>query len=315
MKKNGGWSLWGSSKSKDGKESADQEQESGEQSGKGGQMQIPDTFEGMVRFNAGMTGANMQFIEVMLRSFPTLVNDVCMMGTLEEQTDFIAMELRKEVTGDFQLASFKTSLFSSLAALIPRMWNSKTEQAWGWFWDSVETQLKESMNFAAVHEKVVVSYIKGLKKSDFDLLGSLLWQKLFAKEKEAELQHKQPTATFVRIATLALQFCASIFEDPTRMRAEIQQHALKHILHQVEIRLFAVFTEMMEVEIREHSKDESVTAGVFWALSIIASLMARTMKQVSNPVLVAAVKGDVNGLKTALKAVPRGERFHSLLYA
>jgi hypothetical protein len=312
--KSGGWSLWGNSKSKakDGKE---QGKDGQEQSSKSGQSQIPDSFEGMVRFNAGLTGANMKYIEVMLRNFPQLVNDVCMMGTLEEQTDFIAMEIRREVTGDFQTASFRACLFSSLAALIPRQWNSKTEQAWGWFWESVDSQLKESLRFAAVHEKAVLGYVKRLQKADFDMLGSTLWRKLFAKEREAEMQHKQPTATFIRIATLALQFCALIFEDPTRMKSEITQHALKHILHQVEIRLFGVFTEMMEVEIREHSKDESVTAGIFWALSIIASLMARVMKQTSNPVLVAAVKGDVNGLKKALKAVSRGDRANSLLYA
>jgi hypothetical protein len=269
----------------------------------------------MVRFNAGMTGMNMAFTEVMLRNFPTLVSDICSIGTLQEQTDFLALEIRKEVTGQFRTIEFRTVLMTSLAALLPRRWNTQAEQAWGWFWDSLDAQLQESLRQSKVHEQPVLRYINGLGKIDYDALGNLLWTKLFAQEREAELRHKQPTQTFVRIATLALQFTAKIFEDPFRMKDEIGQQALKHILHQVEPRLFGVFVVLMEEEVRYHSKDEAVTAGVTWALSVIASLMHRMVVQASNPVLLAAVRNDVKGLKKALGDVARKDRSMAVLAA
>jgi hypothetical protein len=315
--KSGSWgSIFGKKKDVKNadKEGNDQEGAAGRTMGTGGNK-IPDTFDSMVRFNAGMTGMNMAFTEVMLRNFPTLVSDICSIGTLQEQTDFLALEIRKEVTGQFRTIEFRTVLMTSLAALLPRRWNTQAEQAWGWFWDSLDAQLQESLRQSKVHEQPVLRYINGLGKIDYDALGNLLWTKLFAQEREAELRHKQPTQTFVRIATLALQFTAKIFEDPFRMKDEIGQQALKHILHQVEPRLFGVFVVLMEEEVRYHSKDEAVTAGVTWALSVIASLMHRMVVQASNPVLLAAVRNDVKGLKKALGDVARKDRSMAALAA
>lgn len=291
------------------------ERESAAKKGSNGGLQIPDTFEGMMRFNAGMTGANMSYIEVVLRSFPSMVADVCSVGTLQEQTDFLALEIRKEVTGDYKTSEFRPCLMASMAALIPQRWNSTCEQAWSWFWESVEAQLQDSLQHAKVHERPVLRYVKGLTEKEYDELGTSLWKKLFKQEKQAELRHKQPTATFVRIAKLAIQFSAQIFENPFRKKEEIAEHALKHILHQVETRLFAVFVVFLEEEIRTHSKDESVTAGVNWAVSVIASLMARTVQQTSSPILVCAVKNDEKGLMKAIEAVPRGVRAQKQLHA
>jgi hypothetical protein len=262
-----------------------------------------------------MTGANMQFVEIMLRNFPQLVSDICTIGAFQEQTDFLALEVRKEMTGQVRTQEFRAVLMTSLASLLPRRWNTKCEQAWSWFWDSLDAQLQESLRHARIHEGPTLRYIKGLSNIDFDQLGEILWVKLFAQEKEAELRHKQPTATFVRISTLALQFTASIHEDPYRMKQEIDQHALKHILHQVDTRLFGVFVTLMQEEVEYHSKDEAVAAAVVWALSVIASRMARLVKQSSNAVLTAAVANDVKGLKKALGGVARKDRTHAVLSA
>lgn len=99
------------------------------------------------------------------------------------------------------------------------------------------------------------------------------------------------------------------------MKNDIMQHALKHILHQVDVKLFLVFVNLMEEEVRRHSKDEATTAAVVWSLSVIASLMARTVKVSSNPVLTAAVKNDVKGLKKALGQIGRKDRTNAVLSA
>jgi hemoglobin-like flavoprotein len=250
----------------------------------------------------------------MLREFGSIVSDVIELGELQEQTDFLALIIRKEVQGQYRTSQFKVCLLASLAALIPNMWNAKFDHAWSWLWDSIEAQLTVSLKTTAQHEKFILKYVPRLGENDYDYLGNVVWKRMFEKVPQAELQFKQSFAIFIRIATLALKLCPKVYEEPARTKAEIERIGLQHIMHRVKPEWMQMFAQLLGEEAKYHSKEDAVAEAVSWTLLVIASLMGRIVVQGSNPVLLAALTNDVKGLKTALGSIPRGTRTKAALH-
>jgi len=280
-------------------------------------IEISKSLDDMMRLNIGITGGNAPLIECFLRSFRQTVDDMLRNGELHEHTDFLALELRKECPGPIKMNDVKVCLLASFAAIIPGMWNKKYEAAWSWFIDSVDVQLQESLVPAKVHEAPLKRYVKGLTNNDYQDIGQTVWRNgLFKEIPEAELRLKQSMQRFVFIAKSALEFSTSLFDEPTRIKQQLTQLGLRHILFQVDPAWFPVFADHMAKDALERSNfDNSVSEAVRWSITIMGSLMARTVTVASTPILVAAVKNDIKGLQKALAEQPRGTRAHAVLHA
>merc|ERR1719437_274897 len=114
---------------------------------------MPETFNEMVKLNAAMTGANVTYINIVLDEFGNIVRDVCKNGELQEQTDILAMRIAKDVTDAFKTSEFKVCMLASMRSFIPAIWDTRNEQAWLWLWESIDVQLKESLQQPKKYEK------------------------------------------------------------------------------------------------------------------------------------------------------------------
>jgi hypothetical protein len=279
-------------------------------------VEVSRNFEDMMKLNAGITGANEQYINVMVRGWRSVCEDFLRSGELQEHTDIIALEIYKEVTTPYKIAEFKVALLASMAAIIPRMWSSKYELAWTWFCDSVEAQLQESLVQAKMHGNAVKKYVQGLSPADYQQITQKVWREgLFKELPEAEMRLKQSMQRFVFISKTALEYSVSLFDDPTRMQQTLKQLGLRHILFQVDPVWFMTFVNQMCSNALARSGSQSVYDGLKWALSVMTSLMGRTALLAATPILKAAVTDDVKGLQKALREAPRSTRAQAMLHA
>jgi hypothetical protein len=279
-------------------------------------MNISRDFDSMMKMNAGVTGANPDYIDIMTRAFRPMVQDLLRYGDLQEHTDFIALEITKDVTTTYSKSSFKVCLLASISAVVPKMWNTKYEEAWSWFCDSVEAQLKDSLVKAKLYGNIMKKYVQSLTADDYKNMGDTVWRDgLFKELPEAEMRLRQSITRFIFIARTALDYGVGIYEDPVRMKRELTKLGTRHIMFQVESSWFQTFVEQLAKDAYARSGSGDVEEAVRWTVAVMASLMARTLEAACTPILKAAVSNDVKALKKALAAQSRGDRLNCTLYA
>jgi len=280
------------------------------------QFDIPQTFTEMVRLNAAMTSANIQYINIMLDEFGSLVRDTVRLGELQEQTDILAMRIAKDVKGVIKTSEFKVCMLASMRSLIPKRWDLKHEKAWCWLWDSIETQLKLALPLPAKYEVPVARWVND--ENDSKSLGDIglkVWFRMFEKEPAVENVFKQSNERLKWIAVQAMIYSAAIYADPTRMNDEMQKLGLKHIMFRVNPRYFALFVSCIDDEIRSMGVDDNICNGMNWSLTVIACILARSVEAGSTPLLMAALSNNVKALKAELAGTARGKRGMSMLSA
>jgi len=277
---------------------------------------IPQTFTEMVRLNAAMTSANMQYVNIMLDEFGNLVRDTCRLGELQEQTDILAMRIVKDVKGQIKTSEFKVCLLAAMRSLIPKRWDTQHEKAWVWLWDSIDTQLKLALPLPSKYEVPVARWVQD--ENDSKTLGEIglrVWFRMFEKEPRVENVFKQSNERLKWIAVQAMVYSAQIYGNPTEMNSQMQALGLKHIMFRVDPRYFALFVQCIDEEIRSMGVDENVCNGMNWSLTVIACILARSVEAGSTPLLMAALSNNVKALKEELAGTARGKRGMSMLSA
>jgi hemoglobin-like flavoprotein len=280
------------------------------------QFDIPQTFTEMVRLNAAMTSANIQYINIMLDEFGSLVRDTVRLGELQEQTDILAMRIAKDVKGVIKTEEFKVCMLASMRSLIPKRWDLKHEKAWCWLWDSINTQLKLALPLPAKYEVPVARWVQD--ENDDKTLGDIglkVWFRMFEKEPTVENVFKQSNERLKWIAIQAMIYSAQIYANPTEMNNQMQALGLKHIMFRVNPRYFALFVACIDEEIRSMGVDENICNGMNWSLTVIACILARSVEAGSTPLLMAALSNNVKALKAELAGTARGKRGMSMLSA
>eukprot|EP00927_Polykrikos_kofoidii_P056761 TRINITY_DN5083_c0_g2_i1.p1 TRINITY_DN5083_c0_g2~~TRINITY_DN5083_c0_g2_i1.p1 ORF type:complete len:393 (+),score=103.36 TRINITY_DN5083_c0_g2_i1:78-1256(+) len=307
-----------SSKSSDDSKTTSMSMESaggGDKSSGKKQFEIPETFDEMCKLNAGMTGANMEYVTIMLSQWDSIIKDIVKRGELQEQTDVLAMIISKEVKGSFRTKDFKVCLLASLRSLLPAKWNNDREQAWSWVWDSVQAQLEESLPKPKKYEKAVADFVDNLNDKDFTDFGMAAWKRVFEADPKAENFFRQSNARLVFIARKALEFTMQMYAEPSQVRDQVTALGLKHIMYMVQPHMFSLFVQSADQEVRLRTDDEATREGVVWSLTAVACIMARTVEEGSNPLLTAALSNNVKALKAELAKQPRAKRAQALLHA
>jgi len=263
-----------------------------------------------------MTSANIQYINIMLDEFGSLVRDTVRLGELQEQTDILAMRIAKDVKGVIKTSEFKVCMLASMRSLIPKRWDLKHEKAWCWLWESIETQLKLALPLPVKYEVPVARWVND--ENDSKSLGDIglkVWFRMFEKEPAVENVFKQSNERLKWIAVQAMIYSAAIYADPTRMNDEMQKLGLKHIMFRVNPRYFALFVSCIDDEIRSMGVDDNICNGMNWSLTVIACILARSVEAGSTPLLMAALSNNVKALKAELAGTARGKRGMSMLSA
>merc|ERR1711953_336006 len=261
------------------------------------------------------TGANITYINIMLDEFANIVRDVCKFGQLQEQTDILAMRISKDVKDAFKTSEFKVCMLASMRSFIPAIWDTRHEQAWLWLWESIDTQLKDSLKQPPKYEKPVDRWVNDLERNERRAISMAIWNRMFAKDPEAERVFKQSNERLIFIVEKAFENTARIYQSPSETRQYIQGLGLRHIMFGAKPHNFAMFVGCMKEELTDRGVDETVINGIDWSLSVIASTMARTVEQGSTPILMAALSNNAKELKKCLAAQPRGNRAKSMLNA
>jgi len=280
------------------------------------QFDIPQTFTEMVRLNAAMTGANMQYVNIMLDEFGNLVRETVRLGELQEQTDILAMRIVKDVKGQIKTSEFKVCMLAAMRSLVPKRWDTQHEKAWNWLWDSIDTQLKLALPLPAKYEVPVARWIQD--ENDQKSLGDIglkVWFRMFEKEPSVENVFKQSNERLKWIAVQALVYSAQIYANPTEMNTQMQALGLKHIMFRVNPKYFALFVSCIDDELRAMGVDTNVVNGINWSLTVIACILARSVESGSTPLLMAALSNNVKALKQELAGTARGTRGMSMLSA
>jgi hypothetical protein len=263
-----------------------------------------------------MIKANFTYINIVLDTFNTIVSDVCTFGQLQEQTDILAMRVYKDCNGSVvKTSEFKVCMLASMRSLIPKRWDTRHEKAWGWLWESIHTELYQSLPKPKQYEQVVHKFLEGMDENDKRKLGLDAFKKLFEKDALAENFFKQSNERLIYISLQALEFSDMIYQEPSKVYKAVQGLGLKHIMYRVDPKYFAIYVECMSEELRNWTDDENVVAGIHWSLTVVASTMARVVDEGSTPILCAALDNNVKSLKAELAAQPRGARVHAVLNA
>jgi len=218
------------------------------------------------------------------------------------------MRIVKDCGGKVKLNEFKICMLASMRSLIPGRWDTRHEKAWVWLWDSIQAQLEQSLPLPPKYEKPVVRWAESLDQEELDDLCMSVWKRLFVIDAEAENVFKQSNQRLIFIARMAIQFSAKIYGEPTKMKAEMQELGLKHIFHRVDPKYFPVFVTCMDEEIKSRTEDSVISEGIKWSLSIIASILGRTVEAGSTPVLMAALENRPKELTKLLGQTARGKR-------
>jgi hemoglobin-like flavoprotein len=321
-KKKSSWFSWGSSSKSDGYTTAaegaeiSKNKEAASKAQGEKQFDIPETFTEMVRLNAAMTGAKMEYINIMLDEFNNLVRDICKLGQLQEQTDILAMRIAKDTKGQTKTSEFKVCMLAAMRSLIPQRWDTQHEKAWSWLWDSIDTQLKLSLPLPAKYEIPVTRWVKEVNTPEqLGEIGLKVWYRMFAKEPKVEDVFKQSNERLKWIAVQAMLYSSAIYADPTAMNIQMQALALKHIMFKVNPAYFPLFVECIDEEVRSMCDDPMVVDGMNWSLTIIACILSRGVEAGSTPLLMAALNNNVKQLKGEMAAIPRGQRGMAMLIA
>jgi len=265
--------------------------------------------------NAGIIGANMSYMQILLKLFEQLLAPIVngQPGEAEVAADLVALRFFREARGEVELKDFRTSLLASGRALLPDTWDSTHETAWIAVWDCISEQLEKAMPLPKRYVTPVKRFVEGLSKEQRLQIGVKTFDRLFRETPEVSNYFKQSNMRLAFIVSKTLDYAARLFDEPALMVDEMTQLGLKHIMFQAQSKFFHPWVLALVAEIQQVRKDEEVVQGMNYALCIIGSIIGQAVETGSTPVLQAVVNDDVRALKRALAATPRAERFEAVL--
>eukprot|EP00434_Breviolum_minutum_P001604 symbB.v1.2.001416.t1/scaffold74.1/size352168/9 len=265
--------------------------------------------------NAGIIGANMSYMQILLKLFEQLLAPIVngQPGEAEVAADLVALRFFREARGEVELKDFRTSLLASGRALLPDTWDSTHETAWIAVWDCISEQLEKAMPLPKRYVTPVKRFVEGLSKEQRIQIGVKTFDRLFRETPEVSNYFKQSNMRLAFIVSKTLDYAPRLFDEPALMVDEMTQLGLKHIMFQAQSKFFHPWVLALVAEIQQVRKDEEVVEGMNYALCIIGSIIGQAVETGSTPVLQAVVNDDVRALKRALAATPRAERFEAVL--
>merc|ERR1711953_1037950 len=206
-------------------------------------------------------------------------------------------------------------MLASMRSFIPAIWDTRHEQAWLWLWESIDSQLKDSLKQPPKYEKPVDRWVNDLERAERREISMAIWNRMFQKDPDAERVFKQSNERLIFIVEKAFENTARIYQSPSETRQYIQGLGLRHIMFGAKPHNFAMFVGCMKEELTDRGVDETVIEGIHWSMAVIASTMARTVEQGSTPILMAALSNNAKELKKCLASQPRGCRAKAMLNA
>jgi hypothetical protein len=325
-KSNGFWGRmsFGSSKGKhgEGKEgeapSSSKKDNGKDKNGSNGNtFDIPQTFKEMCLLNAGMTGANLKYIETVESCFERIVGATTQgdYPRLESEANIMALRIHKDVKGKLVLREFKTCMLASLRSLLPKSWSISHEAAWSTMWDMVQAILTTTLPLPGKYEKAVNAAIADMSEEDKKKYGLNAFNRFFAKQKKAEDHFNTSNARLSVLAIHGLELCADIYKEPTRLCDMVTSLGLKHIMYNISVEYFDAFVEAMVEELECWVKDPNAVAGVEWAMTQIAAIMIYTIREGSNPLLQAVITNNQKKVRAALAPLAKKDRAATCLGA
>lgn len=272
-------------------------------------------FTELFTMNAGIIGANMSYMQILLKLFDQLLAPIVngQPGEAEVAADLVALRFFREARGEVELKDFRTSLLASGRALLPDSWDSTHENAWIAVWDCIAEQLEKAMPLPKRYVAPVQRFVEGLSKEQRIQIGVKTFDRLFRETPEVSNYFKQSNMRLAFIVSKTLDYAARLFDEPALMVDEMTQLGLKHIMFQAQSKFFHPWVLALVAEIQQVRKDQEVVEGMNYALCIIGSIIGQAVETGSTPVLQAVVNDDVRALKRALAATPRAERFEAVL--
>jgi len=278
-------------------------------------LEIPQTFREMCALNAGMTGANVSYVAIVEQGFERLVIATTNgdQTRVELETNIMALRIHKDVEGKFALSEFKLCMLASLRSLLPKSWSTAHEQAWIAMWDRVEQILAHNIGLPAKYEKAVERAVQDMSDDDKKEFGLNAFNRLFAKQPNAEYHFNTSNARLSILATNVLQICVEMYKDPTRTEQTVISLGLRHIMYDIAAEYFEPFTEAIVAELRTWMKDPIAPAGVGWVLTQISGIMLYTLEEGSNPLLRAVIKNSPAQVKKALAPLARQDRANACI--
>jgi len=264
-----------------------------------------------------MTGANIQYIEVVESCFEKLVVAATSgdYARLEIESNIMALRMHKDVKGKVNLVEFKTCMLASLRSLLPKSWSIAHEHAWSTMWDLVQGILTTTLPLPGKYEKAVEIAVADMSEDDKKKYGLNAFNRFFAKQPRAEDHFNTSNARLSILATHGLQLCQDIYKEPTRLVNIVTSLGLKHIMYNISIEYFDAFVESMVEEFECWVKNPDAVEGVEWALTQIAAIMIYTIREGSNPLLQAVITNNAKKVKAALAPLAKKDRAATCLGA
>jgi len=305
----GGFFSFGRKSNKKGEEDGDKASESNNMKGNNGGAIVPDNFDDMMLFNARMIGANVSFIDLILKAFDTLVSSVVSQDDfrLQKETRIISLRLYAEKHGSIKFKEFKICMLASLRPLLPSLWDSQHERAWEWLWDTVAENMNKSIELPNQYHRKVDVLVNDLSLDEKRTLGLNVFKRLFKMNPQTEFYFKQNNERLAFIVRSALEFSAKIFNEPAKTVDDLTALGLKHIMWSIPTEYFEPFLICCVQEVQEKCGSDNLEPFA-WALEIVASVLVLTIEDGSSPLLTAVLKNNPKAVRKELGKLPRAQR-------
>jgi len=276
-----------------------------------GSVHVPRSFHDMVLFNASVMnmGQNIWF-EEMLQAIRALVPNCGNISRLQEECDLLCLALVHYE--DVDLNDFKKVMFASLRSLLPSQWNMEHENAWTWFWTSVEQRLENGMPLAPVY----MHHLQSFLRMDEDARGAFkmdIFETFFGTCEQSQEFLKASNAKLQFIAGRILDIMTDMFQNPQTAVKDISALGLLHAGYGVPEELIPPFVSACMLAARRCCPEEGWLKGFEWTLELVSRTLARTLAEGSTAVMHAITKNSSKQLQQAVALAPRGQREQMLL--
>jgi len=271
-------------------------------------FEITQNFDEMMRINARLVGANLSWMEAVMKSMDVLVVTVEDKVALQQEADVLAIQIHKEAKGVVKLSEFQICLLASLRSLLPRRWDNKHEQAWIWMWTRVTEPLQKALAYPEKYEQSVVRFVSNMDEKEKRKLGIEVFTTMFSNSEGFEDFFKASNERLGFIFSRIVDMGRDIYREPVRLVDEAKGLGLRHIMYNVSVDFFPAFVKCCCDVCGKHTSDKMAIEGLGWSLNIIASVMTRAIVAGSSPILKAVIANSAKQVKKALADVPRGER-------
>lgn len=254
--------------------------------------------------------ANTSWIRILLQQFDGVIvasvngDD----SHLAHELNILALRLNKEAVGGINIEEFQGVLLSTLRSMLPTSWDNGHESAWIQFWRLVKVHLQHHMRLPGKYEAALQSLIASLSAAEKQAVGRKAFDKLFDKWPKSEDSFKQSNSRLFFIVVRIVDMALSLIKEPKAMVDEITALGLRHLMYGIPTKFVAPFVSCIIDAIQAKGRDPLALEGFAWSLSVIGTVMVRTIDAGSNPLLSAIMHNDAKKVKRALSSLPRADR-------